>query len=341
MDLSNFWSYGDSKQLPKQDLDVVSVISRPRNLVISALFVLGIGMILGLSLDWIREHDPTGILANPATEIDLPEVILNPTDITNRLQAGDINLDADLKVVSANLIGIYEQPPSTADRQQPAGPDSADREASSEASAAAILQATPTPAGPVLAGIRILGEVKNVSGQTISDAQVLIRYYNQQGKLIATKLGHWKEPYQFVSLPAGETVGYDVLTTKPPAAGAIVVEFEARSAENKAEFKQELFMLGRKVEPVTVDNQGQETTYYTLSGVLVNRSQQELQTPGIYAWMKNEGGRVIGLGVHNFSADLLPPEASVSAQLNIIPVEQVNGAPDVTVKTFAATFDRK
>jgi hypothetical protein len=337
MDLTKFW--GEHKK-PKRKEKKIKI---SKKFIISALVVLLIGVGLGLNLP--RSKDDLNALKQLenvlGSDVKLPEVDLSPSFKVSSKSlglngTGALNISA-LKVLSANLIGI----PGKAEAQKPAQKPSF--KVSSKSSGLNSAEATDS-AKPKLAGIRILGEVENTGKDTVRDAKIIIRFF-RNGKLIAKKLGAWNQTYKFIPLSPGEINVYDVLVPSPPESDSVTIEMEEMEPGDspkpgfKGFLKAWLFsspalkIKEASIKPAVVEQQGQKLSYYKFSGTLVNTADWEISNPGIYVWIRNDKGKVIGIGSQFFESDLLIPEATLEAKIAIVPVS-AEEMFDYKVKTF-------
>jgi len=327
MTLEEFWNKPKikTKKAPKRKPQKNrSSLTKKALISISAILLIGIGV--GLNLPRNKEESQVfKMLEQSPKEIKLPQVNLSydNSGLEDGQALGQATPSAKLQVLSANLIGIYEQ------QQQQRRPAIGSQEAD---------QATAAAQQPKLAGVRIIGEVRNIGDETAFDANVLIHFFDENQNLINTKIGHWKEPYSFLPLKPGETNVYHDLVANPPPSASVSLSMERKEKEdsdkNKPSNKTEILKVkDKKLQPAQVSQQGQTLKYYQFQAVLANIGNKEIVSPGLYVWMKNERGKVIGLAAKVFEADLLTPEATIEAKLNLAPVSE-GEMFDYQIKTF-------
>lgn len=317
MGLEEFWQQSQTKKQPQKNKTSSSL---PKKAFISIFVILLIGIGVGLNLPRNKEESRVlKMLEQSPKEIKLPQVNLSDdrSNLKNGQALGQATPSAKLQVLSANLIGIYEQ--QKQQQKQQASPSA-------------------SPAQPKLAGVRIIGEVRNIGDQTAFDANVLVHFFDENQNLISTKIGHWKEPYSFLPLKPGETNVYDVLVASPPPSTSVNLGMETKEKEetdkNKPINKTEILKVkDKKLQPAQVSQQGQTLEYYQFQAILTNVGNIEIANPGLYVWMKNEKGKVIGLAAKVFEADLLTPQATIEAKLNLVPASD-GEMFDYQIKTF-------
>jgi hypothetical protein len=302
MSLTEFWKTNKKKN-PKDNRLIYATI----------FFVLLLGLGIGLNLPK-KESDLDRIknlTSNIESEIKLPEVILGDSDLNpddpNKL---DIVNDKHLKVISANMIGIY----SEAERLQE------DPEATAEAT-------------PTLAGIRVVGEVQNIGKSSVTDAKVLVRFFDKERTPVATRIGAWNQTYKFLPLAPNEFNVYDVLIPNPPESESITIEFEPADASTP-ESVNAIKIKNKSLNKQTATGNNRQITYYTLTGQLVNISGKDIVSPGVYVWLKNEENKIIALGSKIFDTDLLEPDQELEVELIASPLT-TGDMETFEIKTFA------
>jgi len=230
---------------------------------------------------------------------------------------------SELKVLSANMVGIWDK---------------------SE-----------------LVGLRIIGEIKNISNQVINGAKPVIRFYGNE-KLMATKVGNWNEGYQFLKLEPGEINVYDILIPNPPESEMITVEMRGESADdpegtirnsfdpgssedfdpgssfpdrgNSGSSATYLKIKEKNLSKEILEKDNQKMIYYKFTGILININPAEIINPRIYVWLKNDQGKVIASAYKTFESDLLTKNQELEVNLLLIPFTPDSKQFEYEVKTW-------
>lgn len=341
MNLQDFWieesknQGGISKKKPVGK-------NRQRRVFYSVLAVaLLVGIGVGLNLPRGEERASfLAFLKNSPEEVKLPEVVLGEKTSSEKTQSGGI------RVLSANLIGIYKESKQSKNGSPPVASGTGQAQKENEATGSAATESAQVRDAPQrqLAGIRILGELKNIGKEKIQNARPIVKFYKISGKkqnIIATKLAAFNESYKFLPLSPGEENVYDVLVANPPSSDSVTIEFEVAPEDEEKDssklYTNLLKITDRKLKKEVVKNNGKEVSYYKFEANLLNPTQDAFVSPGIYVWIKNETGRVIGFGKKIYEADLLVPEATISAQVNVLPVN-AEEMFEYETKTFTEKF---
>ena len=372
MNLFNYWIEEKIKPVFKPKF-----WASPKKLALIVVLLAIIFFYLGQSL---KQQPPANFKqVENLPEVKLPKVVLENLE-TKKPGVPGFDEAGQLQLLSANLIGIYEQQgdkatgntSETSDQQQATsntqegeqlkGEDNPSLEDTSEVE----LSVSPSPSssnleprtsnGAVrLAGLRILGEVKNIGQETVYSAKALVRFYGQSStsnleplsadrqdrtsnSLLATKVAQFNQGYQFLPLSPGEINVYDLIVASQPESNTVTVELRAEDSKSSAkspELSSDNFLkiTSKKLEPLTIKKGETELTYYQFSCQLVNKSDAEIVNPGLYVWLKNNQGKVIGLTGKIFETDLLTPDQELEVKLMIAPVN-LDEVFNFEVKTF-------
>lgn len=246
-----------------------------------------------------------------------------PSQLSDVLSTKQLALPADpaqagVKVVSGNIIPIQEEKPASAAGEQQ----------------------NPNAQAKV-GGLRIVGEMSNLSSRKIKNVQVLLRLFDEKEELVATKVGTWNPRTSFIPLSIGETGVYDVVVPgKPPQFAQASVEIRAADPpENYPNFVSSavLKLENQNLEEKQAQGQGQTVKYHAFTAKLVNTSQQEIVNPGVLVWLKNSDNRVYALAGQSFNADLLAPGQKLDVEINLIPFSQ-GELVDYGVRVFGEEF---
>ena len=279
--------------------EITKTVERVKKVVdlkwLAAALLLGLLPSIGLYIYYYYKKQPPLFpelkeqLAQKLAE--LPEVELKVGDIGD---VGEEKIEkGGLKVLSGNVIGIWEQGKGE-------GND---------------LALTPSPNAPLnpnpptLAAIRILGEVENVGGETVTEAKPIVRFYGkskgeaaglgeiersseeEEGltltpspnaplnlnlqtspRLLATKVGQWNEGYKFLPLAPGEINVYDLVVREPPESETVTIEIRAGSAEeNPSGLESSTRRVGESAEPAPL-----KIKQKNLESAEVQQGQQKL-----------------------------------------------------------------
>jgi len=286
--LLNYWLEGKIKPVFSPS---------PKKLLLTAIVLTGISFYFGQNLP----KETPRILKDleQLTEIKLPEIILNFSDTEN----ADINAEktssAQLKIVSANLIAIYEEAASQPDSETARQPDS---------------QATPR-----LAGLRILGEYQNISQITANDIQAIIHFFDENDRLLASKRAEPVSPFRFLPLEPEQISLYDVVVPEPPPSARLQVELkEKKSQDPLPSSLEELKFKENELSAATSNN----VNYHQFTGTIINISEKTLTNILIYIWLKDIGGRVFAHAVKSFPYDLLAPDQELNVVVPVVPAKE-------------------
>lgn len=238
-----------------------------------------------LDFNGIGEEDALG---QPLGEILSKEKLALPVDPT---QSG-------IQVVSGNILPIQQQPSEEEKQQNP-------------------------NAQPTVGALRIVGEMRNLTSRKVKNVQVLLRLFDENEELVATKVASWNPNFTLPPLDIGETGVYDVIVPgKPPQFNGASVEIrvveppkDAPGFVSSAAFKLE----DQNLEEKQASGQGRTVEYHQFTATLVNVTQREIVNPGVQVWLKNSDNRIYALASQNFTADLLAPGQELSVEINLIP----------------------
>lgn len=261
-----------------------------RTTIISTLSALLIGIIVGLFIPQNKSGNEilTDIKQELGSEVKLPE--FTPLNQEKNPSA------TKLTVLSATLVAVEET----------------------------IDQKETTASTSQLSGIRILGEVQNTGNQSVKNTKTIVRFYDQDKQLLATKVGIWNQSYKFTPLEPEQINVYDFLIAKPPKSSSITIAMEPAESDDAEKLKNldlsSLKFKNKKLEAQTIERQKGKINYYKFSGTLTNIAKYEIINPEVYVWIKNDKGKVVGLGSKIFETDLLIPKQELKVDLLILPV---------------------
>lgn len=359
-------------KIPKQIPIKIKKLIKPQTIGLGLLILSLLAFFVGRkSISFLPEAPtPLKTIEGQFGEIKLPEYApLQPEDSLNTEAKTETDNEFKLKVLNANMIGIYEEassgnqiqssrlgiphayaeedtaePTATPTAEPIEEPINEDQDTDSLLTAPSSDSEeetfSPSPKvdnqanSPVkLAGIRVLGEVKNIGQKTAKGAKAIVRFYaspnktsanqDKQLKLVATKVASFNQNYQWLALKPNEVNVYDLLIPNPPASETITIEFKADSEsapKSKSESLSELKVKSKKLEDASLKRGQEELAYFKFSAVLTNLSEKEIVNPGLYVWLKNDEGKVIGFASKTFETDILIPNQEMEANLLIVPV---------------------
>lgn len=327
--LAEFWS--DEPSSGKTNNRRAKVLKLTPGKLLAGLFLVGLVVFyLGRSsTELFPEELESWQSLKDLPEAKLPEIRIK--GLSDQEWETEASPAAQLRVISANLVGIYEQ-------ITPSPQASALGEATSSGSQATLSAQTSALSQPQvrLAGIRILGEIKNVGQKPAFDATPIVQFYKNEA-LTATKIGQWSQGYQFVPLEPGKTSVYEVVVAEPPASQSVSIKFKPKAVpeDERSGFSSEVDLLvkERELEPASFQRGQQEVGYYQFKGLLTNKGTQEIVSPGIYVWLRTEEGKVVGFGGRIYENDLFMPGREMEVNLAIIPAVE-DEVFDFQVRTF-------
>lgn len=237
-------------------------------------------------------------------ELVLPKVV-GDMDSGN---SGSLTFLSRLGVISANLIGVYDQ-----QKQQ-------------------------------LAAIRIIGEAANLGRQTVSSISPVIRFYDASGKSVSQKLGKLSSGYDFLGISPNDKSYYDVTVDEPPASDKLEIVLNTLSATDSA-IVEPLKIASRSIElklaryqnsspPQAVESGSEsasatpsaappqeEVQYFTVTGSVINIFPNPVSDISIYAWVKDKENKVYSFARQDFKNDLLMSSDKIEFRLNLLPLK--------------------
>src|SRR3989344_4409808 len=230
--------------------------------------------------------------------------------------------DGKIGVLSANLFGVFD--PSAGSLRSDSG------------------QAGQGPSAgltPKLVGIRILGEIENRASGKIDGLSPVVRFLDQEGKVMGQKVGRLTPGFGFLGFMPQEKTVYDVMVEDPLQADKL--EIIINSAPGEGGKFEPLKVAGRNIEVKTARYQGgqdasasggpvgsegemteatpPEIEYYTVSGQAENGLVDAVTEITVYAWVKGAGGEVFSFGRQDFGSDLVNPGEKVDFRINLVP----------------------
>lgn len=259
-------------------------------------------------------------------KVSVPAIVDGELVLPKLYNEGVLNENAKIRVLSAFLVGVFEEK-----NQQQSNPF------------LGISNQEP----PKLVGIRILGEVKNISNGRIAEVSPVIKFYDEKDKLIGQKIAKLSPNFDFFGFGSTETVIYDVIVDDPPVADKLEILFNPAKGEKKASFEM-LKVIDSSIDVKTAKYREQQeiatesgeatlsaqdiatptaTTYdagtgveyYTLSGSIRNNLVDPVSDVAVYAWVKDQEGKVFSFGRQDFKGDLISPKDTVKFKINLLP----------------------
>jgi hypothetical protein len=265
---------------------------KEKTLILSFVLAIGFSLFIGRASNILWPVKPTEIskMNQVIPEIKLPEVI--------NLGGQEEEEKASLKILNANVIGIYEEND--------------------------------------LKGLRILGELINIGKDLIPELKPIIRFYGKDSELLATKVANWNENYQFIPLAPNESGLYDILVSSPPDSETITLEMKLQENEKiKKDPTVNLKVKNTNLEEASLARGDENVAYFKFSGTLMNIGVKAIVSPGIYVWLKDDQGKVIGTAYKTYQSDLLEKGQELEVNLVLIPVSPGSGKTfGFEVKTF-------
>lgn len=171
-----------------------------------------------------------------------------------------------------------------------------------------------------IVGIRVVGEMKNVGKEVITGAKAIIKFYDEEEKILATKIGNWTEGYEFLALEPDEVNVYDLLVPNPPKSKWISIQLKKDPSEKANRLRSANLKIKEKsLEEASLKQDEEEIVYYKFKGILINTDEAEVINPKVYLWLKNDEGKVIGVTYKTFEADLLTKDKELEVNLLVVP----------------------
>lgn len=306
-------------------------------LLLSAVVSLGFRLQTKLKGGFRPSDLPENLEKTVLGEIDQPTIVggelLLPKVNKNNLEEDKLSplpqetrQTSKIRVVSANLVGQYEQVKEEQGglEAEEGGLENKEREQVSPSS-------VPTPAPAIkLVGLRVVGEIQNIGQKRVEAISAVVRFGDENNNFVANKLAVLTEPYEFLGLEPGETGFYDVSVPNPPESARIEIGINPIAGQSLKEDFTGLKISQKKLEekitslPAQAGNQGQEMTYFEASGEIWNTEEDKnlmVQAPTVRFWLKDENGQVFGWGQKKFEADLLSSGQKLEFKFFIIPVK--------------------
>lgn len=202
-----------------------------------------------------------------------------------------------------------------------------------------------------LVGMRIVGEMQNLSNKTIDGISPIIKFYDAAGSEIVSKVGRISTGFTLFNLLPLEKTLLDVTVEFPPESDKLEILLRGTAASGSAVFEH-LKINGQEIEAKTAklqqtqageDLQGRETgrqdstnsaeasasaeenagpgemRYYTVTGKVVNSFSDPVTEVTVYAWVRNKKGEVFTWGRQDYPNDLISPGKSVDFRINLLP----------------------
>jgi len=230
----------------------------------------------------------------PQGEVELPEVIIPTEEDLPEAEPPSSTPSAKLKVMSATLVGLWEN------------------EGYSE------------KAESKLAGVRILGEVKNVGGQVASEPTPVFRLFDEGNQFLASKKGTWTVPDSFHPLPIGEEILYDTyLSVEPESFHSIEISFNTQSVlTNPNPRIENLKIKDRAIaqkEASSFAKPNRPLQYLQFSGTLVNLGKIPVTDLAVSVWVKDSENKILAAEYVKYSQDILTTEQEIPILMNLLP----------------------
>ena len=308
MDLKQYWIGGKIKPIFSPS---------PKKLLLAAIVLAGISFHFGQSLP--KETPRILKVLEQFPEIKLPEIVFDLSGTEN----ADINADnaeptssAQLKIVSANLIAIYEE---TADSETARQPDSQPDSETGEETADSETNQPVSNTAPRLAGLRILGEYQNIGQTTANDVQAIIHFFDEDNHLLATKRAEPASPFRWLPLEPEQISLYDVVVPEPPPSARLQVELKEKKNQDPLPLSlEELKLKENELSAATSNN----VNYHQFKGAIINVSEKTLTNILLYIWLKDIEGRVFAHAIKSFPYDLLAPDQELNVVVPVLPAKE-------------------
>lgn len=203
-----------------------------------------------------------------------------------------------------------------------------------------------------LVGIRILGEIVNLSDKIVNEISPVIRFYDDKDKLVAQKVAKITPGFNFFSFKPAENTIYDILVEDPPKADKLEIIINSAGFE-KIPSTERLKIVSSKMEVKTAKYQSQglvstesgeatpsatEVEYYTLSGSVVNNLVDAVSDVTVYTWVKNAEGKVFSFARQDFKGDLVSPKKKVEFKINLLPFKTDEKMDKFEVAAFGRRY---
>lgn len=241
-----------------------------------------------------KSNSPKGVEVSVPTIID-GELVL-PKVATGSGGLSGENKKPAIGVVSANLVGVFDQE---------------HRDASGS---------------PKLAGIRIIGEMVNLSANRILGLSPLVKFIDGGGKMVSQKVGRLTSGFDFMNFGPEEKAFYDVTVDDPPAADRLEVALNPAEGVEKIlreKLKVASFSAETKLADLPSEASGsaaKKAEYYLISGVVENSLSDDVTGIVVYAWARDKEGKIFGFSRQDFTSDLLPKGEKIDFKILLLPV---------------------
>ena len=248
-------------------------------------------------------------------ELILPKVIKDDNPGSNNLA-----FLSRLGVISANLIGVYDQQKKE------------------------------------LSAIRIIGEAANSGSKTVDGISPVVRFFDKGDKVVGQKIGKLTPGFDFYGASPNDKTYYDVTVDSPPTSDKLEIVLNVASATTSAIFEP-LKILSRNIEVKTATYQGpaeptssaagaasvsaisstsaktappvepEKIEYFTVTGSVINTLSSPISDISVYAWVRDKENKVFSFTRQDFKNDLLPTGEKLDFRLNLLPFK-TNAAYD-------------
>lgn len=315
-DLSTFWensteySFRNFKLIIKHSRKPIFPYPRKALLIISIIFIIGV------NIGWNLHSRQKQI-----------KPLFNVKKKAKQVSNSAEEQENKIKILSANLLPIWEQseehpPETTVDSILEPVKEIEEKETAS--AILPMLESSPNNISAIMpifsseakpAGMRILGEIQNISQSTIYEADIIVYFYQtEEEKLVGVKTGEWHPNYQFLPLYPGETNVYDVVVFNLPQFDHLTVQIKTNEKIN--ETNMDLGNIKIQNKTLTKDTVSL-TQNYTFSGTFINTGKEKILHPTIYVWLKNKEEKVFALTTKVLSAEPLLGDQSLSVNFPV------------------------
>lgn len=329
--------------------DKLAPFATKKTLLGIALFLVIGGSFASYQI-WFRK--PTGEVQgqNMMTTVDAPTIIDGELVLPKLYRGTGTSSEAKIRVDSAFLVGVYEE------QQQ-------------QQSTLGGFGGAQNQEPPKLIGIRILGEVTNLSNQAIKEVSPVVRFYDEKDKMIAQKVANISPEFVFYGFGPGEVAFYDILVPEPIKADKLEILMNAAKFGKTSDFEKlkinKVAMEVKTAKPqqnnetakTTVSTESGETApsavptpspqpskevseveYYTVTGSFENNLSDPVSDATIYVWVKNTEGKAFSFGKLEFKGDLISPKKRTDFKINLFPFKYDEKMDKYEVVVFAKRY---
>ncbi len=217
-------------------------------------------------------------------ELVLPEVDLK-LNKQSQLTGGDVLLEDQIWVMSANLVGIFKEQIASAPAQ--------------------------------LASLRVLGEMYNPGKGPITNYLPIIRFLDGENNLLTQKLGRYSSNYELYLLEPNTKGVYDITVDDPPLSDKIEVVLKPQEGDRTLRPPVALKVASRSSEIQTT--QGYDT--YLVKGEIINTTAFPVADILVNAYVLDTENKVFGVARESFKSDLIRPGETIPFKILVLPVK--------------------